>query len=455
MSLFPQAIIVAVIFTVLALGLLRRPPAFAIKILGVFAVLAALWSLSLTPLGGAAPLIDVDLKSLAWQIAIYIGALPLAFMLSGDDVETALFLGCVLGMGIISTAANLPMLFVGLEFMSLPAYLLLARVSGESAAGGRARRLEAAVKYFFAGALAGAIFLMGASLYYAETRSLAPVNFALGPRGQVGVALMAAAALFKVGAVPWHWWLPDVYEAAAPEVAGFLSTSMKSAAVLFLMRVVGLSPHPSAAAILPAIGALTAFVGAVLALRQTSLARLLAYSSLSHAGLLILGVGAWSALGRSSAAAASLAIYAGAYAFMSNGAFALLNASGARTRSDLSQLSARSPYIAAAAAALFLSLAGIPPTGGFLAKLLVFWQSLRAGLVVDAVIAALAAVVSLGYYLGLVNDMYFTTENAAVPASGPADRSTARWILGTCAFASIAAGAAPVFLKQLLWQVWK
>jgi NADH:ubiquinone oxidoreductase subunit 2 (subunit N) len=289
------------------------------------------------------------------------------------------------------------------------------------------------------------------ALYYAQTRTLGPTTLPLGPQGQAGVALMAAAALFKIGAVPLHWWLPDVYEAAAPEVAGFLSTAMKSAAVLFLMRVVALAPNPAFAPALPWIGAVTALVGAFLALRQERLQRLLAYSSLAHAGLLILGVGAWQALGRDAAAASSLLFYLGAYALLSNGAFVFLKASGLTTRAELRGYAARRPGLAAAFAVLLFALGGVPPTGGFVAKLLIFWQAMRASLTMPLIFAAVSALVSLAYYLALVRDMYLEEPEGAVPADGPA---LARLAVLICAIGALILGAAPLLLKGLTGSVW-
>jgi NADH-quinone oxidoreductase subunit N len=446
--LAPQAALAAGVLGALALGLLRRPPALLVRALALAAPLAALWLLKSAVPDVLPPLVGADMKGLCWQVVILCGALPLAFQSSGDDVEAALFLGSVLGMSLLAVAGNLVMLFVGLEFMSLPAYLLVAR-AGE---GDGRLRLEAAVKYFFAGALGGALFLLGLALYYASTRSLGPTPLPLGFQGQAGVALMGAGALFKIGAVPLHWWLPDVYEAAAPEVAGFLATSMKAAAVLFLMRIVALAPNAAFASALPGIGALTALVGAFLALRQERLQRLLAYLSLSHAGLLVIGVGAWSALGRAPAAAASLLFYLGADALMSNGAFAFLKASGASTRAELRGYAARRPGLAAAFAILLFALAGVPPTGGFVAELLIFWQAIHAALAVPIVLGAVAALVSLGYCLGLVRDLYF--EDAAVAATAEGG-SAAHIAVLVCALGALILGAAPLLMRGLTGSVWR
>ena len=445
--LAPQAALAAGVLGALGLGLFKRPPALYARALALAAPLAALWLLKSTLPGVMAPLVSADMKGLCWQVVIFAGALPLAFLSSGDDVEAALFLGSVLGMSLLAVAGNLIMLFVGLEFMSLPAYLLVAR-AGE---GDPRLRLEAAVKYFFAGALGGALFLLGLALYYAETRTFGPTLAPLGLQGQAGAALMAAGALFKIGAVPLHWWLPDVYSAAAPEVTGFLATSMKAAAVLFLMRIVELAPNAAFASALPGLGALTALVGAFMALRQQRLQRLLAYLSLSHAGLLVIGVGAWAALGRAPAAAAALLFYLGADALMSNGSFAFLKASGVSTRAELRGYAARAPGAAAAFAVLLFALAGIPPTGGFVAELLIFWQAIHAGLAVPIVLGAVAAIVSLGYCLGLVRDLYFEEASGPAPVEGGAP---ARIAVLVCALGTLALGAAPLLLRGLTGSVW-
>lgn len=412
-ALFPSAALAAGVVGSLSAGFLpRRSPAL-LRVLAVLALGAALLLLRRVVPGDALPpLIAADATGVAWQSVILLAALPMALWLDGDEARAALFLGSTLGMLLLASSANLLMLFVALEFMSLPAYLLVARSSGAES-----RRYEAAVKYFFAGSVAGALFLLGLALWYAETRGLGPAAMLVSGRAQAGLALMAATALFKLGAAPMHFWLPDAYEAADPELAGFFSTAMKAAALLLLMRLCMLAQGAAFTAWLPAAGAFTALVGAVMALRQESLARLLAYSSVSHAGLLILGVGAWTARGLAPDAAAALLFYLAAYAFMSNGAFAFLRASGCRTRAQLAGQARRSPWLAAAFSALLFSLAGIPPTGGFFAKLLVFWQAVQAGLLTAAGLAALSTLASLGIYLGLVRLMWF--EEPAGPAPQP------------------------------------
>ncbi len=436
----PQFALAAGALGALSLGLLRRPPAAALRALAVLAVAAAMALAAYTPdLGSLSVVALSDAKSVGWQYLICLGALPLALRLDGDDdVTVALFLGSTLGMSLLAAAANLPMLFIALEFMSLPAYLLVAR----SRPGPRG--LEAAVKYFFSGGVAGALFMLGLALYYADSRSLAAAT-ALGPLGQGGAALMAAAALFKLGAFPLNWWLPDVYEAAAPEVSGFLSTAMKSAAVLFLMRLCELAPEARFAAYLPAIGGATALAGAALALRQESLQRLLAYSSVSNAGILILGIGAWAVSGRSADGVVALMLFLAAYSFMSNGAFAFVEASGASTRAELKGLGRSIPVAAAGFTIILFSLAGIPPTGGFIAKLLVLWRAVDAGLSGPAVCAAVAALISLGYYLSLARDLWFAEPSGRAPKAGRSGL-----LVAACAAGALLLGAAPLLMAGLL-----
>ncbi len=443
--LAPQAALLVGVLSALSLGLLRRPPPSALRGVAIGSVVSAALLALQAPIGdaGSTAILITDAKSVGWLYLICLGALPLALWDDGtDDVFTALFLGSLLGMSLLASAANLPMLFIGLEFMSLPAYLLVAR----SRPGARA--LEAAVKYFFAGGVAGALFLLGLSLYYADTRSLA-FSGTLTPLGQAGAALMAACALFKLGAFPLNWWLPDAYEAAAPEVSGFLSTAMKSAAVLFLMRLCELAPEARFAAFLPAIGAVTALTGAILALRQQNLQRLFAYSSISHAGLLIIGVGAWAAAGRSADGVTALLFFLGVYAFMSNGVFAFIKHSGLETRA---QLKGRGPALAVPAVAftvLLFSLGGIPPTGGFLAKLLVLWRAVDADLLWPAIAGGVSALISLAYYLGMTRDLWFEAPSGPAPKPGPGAA-----LVIACAAGALLLGAAPWFMSGLIGTIW-
>lgn len=418
----------------LLLGLPRSLPRLALKALGAAALVGAAFAALGAPEGAALPLVLVDGPARFLQALFCLAALPVVFWGKEDEVPVALTLGSVLGMCLLATAGNALMLFLGLELMSIPAYLLVSR-------GRKASGLEGSIKYFFAGSVAGSLFLMGTALRYVAGRSLtlAPMD---GPLAEAGLSLMAAAALFKVGAVPLHFWLPEVYESSDEEVAAFFSTGMKAAAVLFLMRLAAAAPTAPVVTILPWLGAATALYGAVLGLRQTSLQRLLAYSSISHAGLLVLGVGAWAAAGAAAGAALSVLFYLAVYLVNSAGSFLWLRSSGTATRSQLRGYASAHPWAAAAFAILLLSLAGIPPTGGFLAKLLVLWDGAKAGLWIPVLAGALSSLIGLGYYLGLVRDMWLEPAEGPEPTAGPCGPAA-----GLLAILALAAGLGPWLLR--------
>ncbi len=347
------------------------------------------------------PLLHADGMTRAWCCVFYAGALP--FLVAGiwvEEVPVLLLLGSLLGMTFLAFSANLLMLFISLELLSLPVYLLVALRPGSGQPS-----WEAAIKYFFAGSVSAAFFLLGLACHYWATGGF---GFEGGASSldQMAFSLMAVAALFKIGAVPWHFWLPDVYEASEPMLAGVLSTSVKAAGVFMLMRL-GQFSHADFASFLPAIGAITMIVAAFSALNQKKIQRLLAYSSLGHAGVLVLGVGAWILLGATLKGALPLFFYLFAYVFMSNGAFFFLEVSGVSDWEGLKGLGKRQPFLDLCFAALILSLAGIPPTAGFLAKFLIFWQAFEAGLYVPLIAASAATLVALVYYLRVVREMYF------------------------------------------------
>jgi NADH-quinone oxidoreductase subunit N len=417
----PAAALAGGALAVLAIGMgatrEHQAPAWLMKAAAAAAVLAALSLGVLSPEAARPPLLRGDLLGASLQAVFLAAGLTLLFVMEpGDEVSPALVLGSLIGMAIIAVSGSLLALFIGLELMSVPAYLLVARSRSS-------RALEAAVKYFFAGGAAGALFAMGMAVHFSAARSL-DLAAAPGGLGEAGLALMTAAALFKLGAVPLHFWLPDVYEASDPELAGFFSTGVKAAAVLLLARLAALSQGPVLAA-LPWAAALTIIAGAVVALRQARLQRLLAYSSISHAGFMLLAVAAWAGQGRPAAAAGAVFFYAAAYLFMSGGAFLWLKAAGLSERAELKGLARSRPVDAAVLTVLLLALAGIPPTAGFAAKFLVFWEGFKAGIYAPLVLAGLGALLSLGYYLGMVRDMYFDEpegEAPSVPETGLAGR---------------------------------
>ena len=434
--LAPQIALGGTLVGLLFLGAARVASSSALRWIGVAALACAL---AVLPEAWDGP-------ARLWNVLFFVGAIPLLAVLpDADEVPVVLILATVLGMSLIAVSRTTVGLFLGLELMSLPAYLMVYTLRRTPAS------LEAAVKYFFAGGTAGALFVLGAALAYSATGSL-EIEGAAGAAATLGLALMAAAALFKMGVVPLHFWLPDAYEAARPELVGFLSTSMKAAAVLLLLRVLAAAaPASPVLDALPALAALTMTVGNLLAFRQNSLQRLLAYSSISHAGYLLLGVAAWSRLGASATGMSSVYFYLAAYLAMNTGAFLVLRFAGLSDVKQLKGYASLHPGTAAFFAVMLVSLAGLPPTAGFLAKLFVFWDAVKAGLIGLVVVAALNTLLGLAYYFRLVRTMYFEEPEGRAPESQTGALSTV--LLWACAIPTVLFGLLPgaaEFLKEAL-----
>ncbi|MFQ5945069.1 MAG: NADH-quinone oxidoreductase subunit N, partial [Anaerolineae bacterium] len=288
-------------------------------------------------------------------------------------------------------------------------------------AGFRRRDLgsqEAALKYFLLGAFASGFLVYGAALLFggSGTTHLEGIKQAAADASGAGrVALLAGMGLlsiglaFKVALVPFHMWTPDVYEGAPTSVAAFMSVAAKAAGFAALVRVFvyGLSPLAGAwVPLLVVLAALTMSVGNVVALAQTNLKRLLAYSSIAHAGYVVLGVVSGGSWGINSAL-----FYLLAYTFSNLGAFAVVASmrEGDRELLSLNQyagLSSRRPLLAAAMTVFLLSLAGVPPTGGFLAKLYVLGAAVQSGQIALAVVAVANSAVAAFYYLRVILIMY-------------------------------------------------
>jgi NADH-quinone oxidoreductase subunit N len=320
----------------------------------------------------------------------------------GETLSLLLF--AVTGMMLFCATGNLIVLFLALELFSLPLYALTASVRL------REQAMEGGMKYFLTGAMASATFLMGAVLLYGATGSmdLAQIGsrIAAGPLDPLvlaGSALLLLGFLFKMSVVPFHQWTPDVYEAAPHPIAGFMSVATKGVAVLALMRVMAVG--------LPAVGGqlreavavlavLTLVLGNLAALAQTSIKRMLAYSSISHAGYLLLGFVAGTA-----PAYAGMLFYLLAYLAMNMGAFGLLSAFGlVGDRCGFEQLKGlgwKRPGLGIAVSLCMFSLAGLPPLAGFYGKYMIFKELILTGHVGLAVVGVLASLVSVYYYLSV------------------------------------------------------
>jgi NADH-quinone oxidoreductase subunit N len=314
------------------------------------------------------------------------------------------------GMTLIAVASDLIVVFLALEILSLSLYVL----TGFST---RLGSVEGAMKYFLLGAFSSAFFLFGVAFAYGATgsTSLAAISGALAGRtGDVALALAATGLLavgfaFKVSAVPFHMWTPDVYQGAPTAVTAFMSAATKIAAFAALIRVFHVALQPLTWDWRPLVWALAAIsvvVGSVLAIAQTDIKRMLAYSSISHAGFVLIGLTAAGEVGISAAL-----YYLGAYALTILGAFGvvMLVSSRGERRTSLAAyagLGRRSPALAGLLALFLLSLTGIPPTAGFVAKVGVFRAAMDGGGWPLVLIGVVASVVAASFYLRVVVLMF-------------------------------------------------
>lgn len=322
----------------------------------------------------------------------------------------ALILFATVGMMIMASGVNLVVIYVGLELMALSTYVLAGYFRREAASH------EAAAKYFVLGALSSGILLYGLSLIYG---SFATLDLALlaekaaaGPVSTpalVGIALLGCGFLFKVAAVPFHMWTPDVYEGAPTPITAFMSVGPKAAAFAMFLRVF----DGSFAALAPqwrwligGAAVLTMIWGNIAALTQDNVKRMLAYSSIAHAGYALVGLVAGGAAGIQ-----SVMFYLLVYTVTNLGAFGfvvLLESRGfaGETVRDYAGLARKHPLAAFGMLVFLLSLGGIPPTAGFMGKLYVFAAAVNAGFVWLVVVAVLMSAVSLYYYFRIVMQMY-------------------------------------------------
>ncbi len=332
------------------------------------------------------------------------------------------------GMMLMAAAINLMTIFLALEILSLALYVLVGLNRAEQ------RSAEGALKYLLLGAFASGFLLYGMALLYGQagTTSLAGLRDHVASLGGefpplllAGLGLMIIGFGFKVAVVPFHMWTPDVYEGAPTSVTAFMSVGAKTAGFAALGRVALYALgdlHGDWVWLLAALAALTMTVGNLAALRQTNIKRMLAYSSIAHAGYILVGLTAGNQLGTS-----AVLFYLFGYAFMNVGAFAVLIAVGrlegaarsGETLDGLTGLSARKPGLAVVMALFMLSLAGMPPLVGFLGKLYAFSAAVQAGLIWLAVFGVINSVVSAYYYLRVVVVMFMKEreqpESAKVP----------------------------------------
>jgi NADH-quinone oxidoreductase subunit N len=331
----------------------------------------------------------------------------------GEFYPLALF--ATAGMALIAAANDLIVVFLALELLSLSLYVLTGIT-------GRRRATEASMKYFLLGAFSSAFFLYGVAMAYGATTSTKIVGVAgpgivqvlAGQTGSQALALVGMAFLvigfgFKISAAPFHMWTPDVYQGAPTPIVAFMSAATKVAAFFALIRVLDVALQPLTwdwTPVIYALAVVSVVVGSVLAIAQRDVKRMLAYSSVAHAGFILTGLTAPNAIGIRSAM-----FYLIVYSLMTIGAFAvvMLVASRGEERTSLDAyagLARRSPGLAAVMAVFLLSLAGIPPTAGFIAKVTVFSAAIGAGNWPLAVVGVVGSVVAAFFYLRVIVYMY-------------------------------------------------
>jgi NADH-quinone oxidoreductase subunit N len=438
------------------------------------------FALSLLALAGAAWVTaktGVDVRTVAWhgtyvadpvgnllKVVAY-GAVAVAFLYSYAYLEKrgllkgeffVLGLFALLGIMVLISANSLVTLYLGVELLALSLYALVAinRESGTSA--------EAAIKYFVLGSIASGALLYGMSIVYGVTGSLqlGAVSKAvvdLGPN-QIGLlfglAFMIVGIAFKFGAVPFHMWVPDVYHGAPTAVTLFLSSAPKLASFALAYRLLaeglGALNDPGWRDMLIVISVLSIVLGNVVAIAQTNLKRMLAYSTISHVGFILMGILAGTSEGYQAAL-----YYTITYVVMAIGGFGmiiLLSRAGfeADRLDDFKGLNARSPWFAAVMLMLMFSMAGVPPFVGFWAKLAVIQAVLNVDLLWLAVVAVLFSVIGAYYYLRVVKLMYFDepSERRALEGSG-----AVRFVLSLNGLAVLVLGIYPGLLLALCAKV--
>ena len=349
----------------------------------------------------------------------------------------ALTLFAAAGMALVGMATDLLVAFVAIEIMSLSTYSLAAYLRRGK------RPSEAAFKYMILGAVSSALLLYGSALIFGATGTTLFAALG-GPKGAGsmlligGLGLVASGLAFKIAAVPFHAWTPDVYEGAPTPVTAFMAAGVKTAAFALLARIFLFSQGGaevqdlSFEKVLMVLAVLTMVFGNLLALPQRSVKRMLAYSSIGHAGYLLVGVVSARVEVARSMALAGLLFYLAAYTATVIGAFAVVGAIEGRTRGDeeprepwdlsrFSGLAKRRPGLAFAMTVFLLSLAGVPPTAGFVGKLYIFQAAVGAQLYPLAIVGVLTSILGAFYYLRVVVHMYMKpAEGTEEPAAAPA-----------------------------------
>ncbi len=324
----------------------------------------------------------------------------------------ALILFSTAGMMVMASSSDLVVIFLGLEIMSVPLYVMAGFARSDPGSN------ESGIKYFMMGAFATSFLVFGIALIYgsAGTTDLrrivadfAYISTHAGPMIYAGAIMVLIGFAFKVAAVPFHMWVPDVYQGAPTPVTAYFSVAPKAAGFAALLRifVYGFSGMEEMSQILWVLAVLTMTVGNILALLQPNIKRMLAYSSIAHAGYILVGLTAGG-----DGAIASILFYLLAYLFFNLGGFAVVTLIDSRTGSnamidEMAGLGGRHPFLASLLALFMFALAGFPPTAGFFGKFYIFSEAVKAGYVGLTIIAVMNSFVSVYYYLRPVVKAFF------------------------------------------------
>ncbi|HEY7688870.1 MAG TPA: NADH-quinone oxidoreductase subunit NuoN [Dongiaceae bacterium] len=446
----PEIFLAGAAMVLLLLGAFQpKNPTRLIATLSVFCLIATAVLVITLPDTGVAfgGLFVVDGFGVFFKVMVLAGS-ALAIVMSLDYIERegmnrfefpVLILLATVGMLLMLSANDLISLYLGLELQSLALYVVAAFRRDDI------RSTEAGMKYFVLGALSSGMLLYGASMIYGFTGTTAFVDIAAAltqpafgapPVGViVGIVLVIAGLAFKVSAVPFHMWTPDVYEGAPTPVTAFFAAAPKLAAMGLFVRVL-MEPFGHMVdqwqQIITFVSIASMVLGAVAAINQENIKRLMAYSSIGHVGYALVGLAAGTQEG-----VRGVAIYMAIYLLMNVGTFGcilLMRQKGRMVEGiqDLAGLSSTKPAMAAALAILMFSMAGIPPMAGFLGKFFVFQAAVNVGLYWLAVIGVIASVVSAFYYLRIIKVMYFDAPAEAL------DRSESWVMKGIIAVSSLA-----------------
>ena len=463
---YPELFLLGMVCVILIVDLFvsddRRIVTYALTQAALAGAIAITWlTLRIEPAYTFSGMFVDDVMSDVLKVLAYLGVMVILVysraylaargMFRGEFFVLALF--STLGMMIMISANHLLTLYLGLELMTLSLYAMVALQRDSPTA------TEAAMKYFVLGALASGMLLYGMSMLYGATGTLEITRLAeviYDGTGKEPVLIFAlvfvvAGIGFKLGAVPFHMWVPDVYHGAPTAVTVFIGSAPKLAAFAFIMRLLvqGLGAEPLLVEwqqMLIVMAVLSLAIGNVTAIAQANLKRMLAYSTISHMGFLLLGVLSGDLNGYGSGM-----FYVIVYMVMNLGAFGMimvLSRSGfeAENIEDFRGLNQRSPWYAFVMLLLMFSMAGVPPTVGFYAKLSVLQAVVNAGYLWLAVVAVLFALIGAFYYLRIVKLMYFDTPEDTAPIRPRAD---VHWVMSANGLAMLLFGIMPGPLMAL------